>query len=101
MINFEQFYTDATDLYWKYRDDCPEDDWEQKYFDAMEDRYTTPDYDCNIHLFYADDEGIGEVAQGLLDDLLGKTLVHATCFNDEYRDTTIAVMLTKRMNDGN
>lgn len=96
MIDFKRFYKDATDLYWKYRDDLPDEDWEQRYFDAMEDRYTTPDYDCRICLFYADEDGIGDVAQGLLDDLSGKTLIQAACFDDEYRDTTIVVMLTKR-----
>lgn len=96
MFDYKQFVGDACNLYYKYRDEHSDEDWEQMYFDDMESRYTTDDQECLVHLFYADDENIGEVAQGILDDLVGKNLLHATCFDDKYRDTTVAVMIVKK-----
>lgn len=94
--DYKQFYEDACELYFKHRDRHQTDDWEQEYFDDMESRYNTETEQCLIHLFYADDESIGDTAQGVLDDLLGKTLLRATCFDDTETDTTITVCIVKK-----
>ena len=94
--DYKQFYEDACELYFKYRDEHPDEHWEQMYFDAMEDKYDTDTEQCLIHLFYWDDDTIGGVAQGVLEDLLGKHLLRATCFDDEYRETTIVATIVKK-----
>lgn len=96
---YKQFYEDACELYFKHRD-SKVDDWEQAYFDDMERRYNTETEQCLIHLYYADDETIGSTAQGVLDDLVGKTLVQATCFDDYETDTTVAVSIVKKQKKG-
>lgn len=96
MVEFKQFYTDAQTLYDKYRDNHPDEDWEQMFFDAMEDKYNNAHQMCLIHLYYADDDGLSEVASGILNDLVGEELLMAAVLEDESRDTTIAVMLIKR-----
>ena len=92
----KQFVGDACDLYFKYKHKHQTDDWEQEYFDAMSARYDTDTEQCLIHLFYPDDDTIGSTAQGILDDLTGKTLLYATCFDDYESDTTVAVYITTK-----
>ena len=94
--DYKYFVGDACELYFRYKKHHQTDDWEQEYFDAMSMRYDTDTELCLIHLFYADDESIGSVAQGVLDDLIGRTLLRATCFDDEESDTTVVVCMVAR-----
>lgn len=96
MINEKQFYADASDLYFKYRDRHQTDDWEQEYFDMMSVRYDTKDTECLIHLYYHDDDSIGEVAQGIIEDLTGKTVLLSTSFDDDDNDTTVVACIVKK-----
>lgn len=96
MVDFKKFYTTACDLYFQKKYHHETDDWEQEYFDAMEVCFNDDTQECLIHLFYADDENVGSAVQGVLDDLVGKKLITATCFDDEGLDCTVAVMLVKK-----
>jgi len=96
MVNYKQFYEDACDLYFKHKHKHQTDDWEQEYFDDMGAKYDNGEHMCLIHIFYSDDDTIGDVVQKTLEDLQGKKLITATCFDDESLDATIAVMLVQR-----
>ena len=96
MNDYKQFYEDATELYFKKKYKHDTDDWEQEYFDLMSVKYDTDTEQCLIHLYYWDDDTIGSTAQGVLDDLLGKTLLRATCFDDEENDTTVVATIVKK-----
>lgn len=96
MINKKQFTADACDLYFKYKHKHQTDDWEQEYFNAMEAKYTTAEGQCIIHLYYHDDDTIPEVAQYMIEDLTGKTLIMATSFDDYDSDTTVVAMIAKQ-----
>lgn len=94
--DYKQFYEDACELYFKHRDHHQTEDWEQEYFDDMDSRYDTETEQCLIHLFYADDDDNGTVSQGIIDDLVGKTLLCATSFDDTETDTTVVACIVKK-----
>lgn len=97
MKDYKQFYADACDLYFKYKDSWEQlDDWEQEYFNAMSDKYDTDTEQCWVHLYYWDDDTIGEVAQQVLESLVGKKLLCETCFDDEESGTTIVACVVKK-----
>lgn len=71
------------------------DDWEQVWFNQLDEKLNT-DTEKNIaHIFYADDDSIGDVAQGILDDLSQETLLRAVCFDPD-GDTTVVVCIVKK-----
>lgn len=71
------------------------EDWEQVYFDTLEKELNNPDEECLVHLYYPDDDSITDVAEGVLDDLLGKKLIQAVVF-EPHSDITVCVMITKK-----
>ena len=82
MTKMADFYRDSVNLYYQCKNQMPDGDWEQAYFDAMELRYDTEEEVCLVHIYYSDDDYIGEVAQGILDDLNGRRLILSNCFED-------------------
>ena len=96
MVNEKQFIEDACELYFKHRDRHQTDDWEQEYFDAMSVRYDSDHEQCLIHLYYWDDDTIGEVAQQVLESLVGKKLLYETCFDDDENSTTIVATIVEK-----
>lgn len=71
------------------------EDWEQVYFDTLEKELNNLDEECLVHLYYPDDDSITDVADGVLDDLLGKKLIQAVVF-EPHSDITVCVMIVKR-----
>lgn len=71
------------------------DDWEQVYFDAIEKKLNTDDQEALVHLFYADDDSNTDVAEHLLDDILGRRLIQAYVFEPN-SDMTVAVMVVSK-----
>lgn len=96
MTTLKQFTADACDLYFQKKHKHQTDDWEQEYFDIMEAKYNTDKARCIIHLYYHDTDSIGDVAQFIIEDLTGKTLIMATSFDDYDSDTTVVAMITKQ-----
>lgn len=94
-INFVDF---VEETYFNLRD-SGKDDWEQEFFNAIDDKYTTDEQEPMAHIFYHDDDQYGEVAQGILDDLMGRTLYRAVCFDDESQDSTIYVAIISKKDE--
>lgn len=93
--DYSKFVDFVEETYFALRDSGT-DDWEQAFFNAVDDEFTTDKQEPIAHIFYHDDDQYGEVAQGILDDLMGRTLYRAVCFDDESQDSTIYVAITSK-----
>ena len=71
------------------------EDWEQVYFDTLEKELNNPDEECLVHLFYPDDDSITDVAEGVLNEVLGRHVLQAVVF-EPYSDITVCVIITSK-----
>lgn len=89
----------TSELYFKWRDnyyeEYGEEDWEQAFFDEMDDKCNSATEHVSIHLFYWDDDTKTEIVESLLNELQNETMVAHTVVEDADNSTTVAVMLLK------
>lgn len=71
------------------------DDWEQVFFDKLDDQLETDTEKVITHLFYADDDSIADVVSGILDDLSQETLLQSFYFEPD-GDTVVMVCIVKK-----
>ena len=71
------------------------EDWEQVYFDTLEKELSNDNEDVYVHLFYPDDDSITDVADGVLNGVLGKQVLQAVVF-EPYSDITVCVIITSK-----
>lgn len=87
----------TSELYFKWRDNYYEEhgleDWEQAFFDEMDDKCNTATEHVSIHLFYWDDDTKTEIIESLLNELQNEKMVAHTVLEDSDNSTTVAVML--------
>lgn len=97
-MEYKDFVHFVEESYFKRQKDFENgeiDDWEQVWFNQLDDKLNT-DTEKNIaHIFYADDDSIGDVAQGILDDLSQETLLRAVCFDPDGDTTVVVCMVSK------
>lgn len=73
-----------------------DDDWEQEYFDALDAEFDTDNTEVVAHLYYWDNDTMGEVAQGILEALNEKKLLRFDCFDDDENETTVVVGIVEK-----
>lgn len=71
------------------------EDWEQVYFDTLEKELNNLDEECLVHLYYPDDDSVTDVAEGVLNDVLGRHVLQAVVF-EPYSDITVCVIITSK-----
>ena len=101
MMEYKDFVGFVSDTYNKIEEDFENDvvgvdDWEQMFFDALSDKFDTDTEKVVAHIYYHDDDSIDETAQGVLDMLMGKKLLQATCFYDSFQDATVVVGIVEK-----
>lgn len=94
-FNGKDFNGIAIDTYFAMQGKTP--DWEQDYFNKMEEEFNTKTCQTLCHIFYWDDDTIGDTAEGVLEDLEGEKLIKFTCFDDDvYQCATIVVAIVEK-----
>lgn len=86
------------DTYFETHDDFENhkiDDWEQVFFDRLDDQLETDTEKVITHLFYADDDSITDVVDGILCDLSQETLLQSFYF-EPYDDIVVMVCIVKK-----
>lgn len=68
---------------------------EQAFFDLLDEKLNTETEKNIAHIFYAGDDSIDDVAQGILDDLEHETLLQSVSFDPD-GDTTVCVMIVAK-----
>lgn len=91
-----EFVEFAHKKYFEIKEKYGDDDWEQIYFDALADKYDTDSQQVISHLYYWDNDTIGEVAQGILEAIENKKLLEFDCFDDDYNSTTVVVGIVEK-----
>lgn len=71
------------------------EDWEQVYFDTLEQELGNENEIVYVHLFYPGEDSITDVADGVLNGVLGKKVLQAVVF-EPYSDITVCVIITKK-----
>lgn len=98
MIEKTELAKIVQDAYFETRDDFENnkiDDWEQVFFDKLDDRLETDTEKVITHLFYADDDSIADVVDGILYDLSQETLLQSFYFEPD-GDTVVMVCIVKK-----
>lgn len=98
MIERKKFIEIVSDIYNKTEEEFEQDiieDWEQVFFDRLEKKLETDTEKVIAHIFYADDDSIDDVAQGILDDLTQETLLQSVCFDADSETTVVVCMVAK------
>lgn len=101
MITYKDFVDFVSDTYNKIEEDFENniigvEDWEQMFFDALDEKLETDTEKVIAHIYYHDDDTIDETAQGILNALLEKKLLQATCFYDAFQDATVVVCMVEK-----
>ena len=92
-IDFVEF---VHSQYFKIKHKHHSDDWEQEYFDTLDAKFETEKTEVVAHLYYWDDDTIGEIAEGILESLEGKKLLEFDCFDDDDNETTVVVGIVEK-----
>ena len=71
------------------------EDWEQVYFDTLEQELGNENEIVYVHLFYPGEDSITDVADGVLNGVLGKKVLQAVVF-EPYSDITVCVIITSK-----
>jgi len=98
MIERKKFIEIVSDIYNKTEEEFEQDiieDWEQVFFDRLDKKLETDTEKVIAHIFYADDDGMNDVAQGILDDLTQETLLQSVCFDADSETTVVVCMVAK------
>ena len=98
MVNKKDLVDIVSYIYNKAEEDYENgliEDWEQVFFNNLDKVLETNTEKVISHIFYADDDSMEDVAQGILTDLENETLLQSVCF-DPNGDTTVVVMIVKK-----
>lgn len=71
------------------------DDWEQVFFNKLDDQLETDTEKVITHLFYTDDDSIADVVGYILYDLSQETLLQSFYF-EPYDDVVVMVCIVKK-----
>ena len=93
LLEFVEF---AHNKYFEIKEKYGDDDWEQIYFDTLDDKFGTDKHEVVAHMYYWDNDTIGEVAQGILEAVENKKLLEFDCFDDEWNSTTVVVGIVEK-----
>lgn len=85
MITYKDFVDIVSDTYNKIEENFENniigvEDWEQMFFDALDEKLETDTEKVIAHIYYHDDDTIDETAQGILNALLGKKTITGDLF---------------------
>lgn len=98
MIERKEFIKIVSDIYNDLEqkfDNGVIDDWEQVFFDTLDKKLETDTEKVIAHIFYADDDSMDDIAQGILDDLTHETLLQSVCFDPDSEKTVVVCMVKK------
>lgn len=98
-MEYKDFVEFVQNAYYQAKQDFADEkieDWEQVFFDKLDDRFDTDTEDLLAHLYYDDDEDNCETAAQVLEDLMGRKLLRAFVFNDDLGTTVVVAITTKK-----
>ena len=98
MIEKKQLAKIVNDTYYETQEDFNNDlieDWEQVFFDRLDDQLETDTEKVITHLFYTDDDTISEVVEHILGDLSQETLLQSFSF-EPYDDVVVMVCIVAK-----
>jgi hypothetical protein len=98
MIEKKQLAKIVNDTYYETQKDFDNDlieDWEQVFFNRLDDQLETDTEKVITHLFYAYDDTIAEVVENILFDLSQETLLQSFSF-EPYDDMVIMVCIVAK-----
>lgn len=71
------------------------EDWEQVFFNKLDEQLETATEKVITHLFYADDDTMAEVVKNILYDLSNETLLQSYSF-EPYDDLVVMVCIVSK-----
>ena len=98
MIEKKQLAKIVNDTYYETQEDFNNDlieDWEQVFFNRLDDQLETDTEKVITHLFYADDDTMAEVVENILCDLSQETLLQSFSF-EPYDDVVVMVCIVAK-----
>ena len=98
MIEKKQLAKTVNDTYHETQEDFNNgliEDWEQVFFNRLDNQLETDTEKVITHLFYADDDTISEVVEYILDDLSQETLLQSFSFEPYDGMVVMVCIVTK------
>ena len=97
MIDYDEFVNFVKTSFFETNQDFNDgkiDDWEQVWFNKLEDKLDTDSEKVIASIFYSD-ETITDVVQCILNDLSQETVLQSVCFDADSETTVVVCMVTK------
>lgn len=82
-------------LYMKHKENS--EDWEQDYFNALDDELETENIQVSAKMFYDDDDTIEEIVEDITSKVKGQKVIDAASFYDEENVTSVVVLLLEKI----
>lgn len=98
MIEKKRLAKIVNDTYYETQEDFNNDlieDWEQVFFNRLDDQLETDTEKVIAHLFYADDDTMAEVVENILWDLSQETLLQSFSF-EPYDNMVVMVCIVAK-----
>lgn len=92
-MEYKDFVKTVKDIYYEKQqmfDDHLIEDWEQEFFNALDDKLDNDKEEVFAHIYYGDDDSLSDVADGILNSLQDRRLLRAYVW-EEY-DTCVIVV---------
>lgn len=97
-MEYKDFIKTVKDIYYEKQqmfDDHLIEDWEQEFFNALDDKFNNDKEEVFACIYYGDDDSITDVADGILNCLQDRRLLRSYIW-EEYDTCVIVVGITSK-----